>query len=137
LKHLNGKENEQSSIKALPWKSSRSNFDSASAIGKSPFAKVYKLFFFLLLYMLSNEETSSRSRRDSTDVTSSLSMKKSVKRPSSAKATTQSFYINGKTNVKGTVFEKFPTKKSVRKEIRFAAIPDYEEIITTKDVRHI
>ena len=47
----------------------------------------------------------------------------------------ESFYINGKNNVKGSLISKYETKKSVRKSIPLAAIPDKEEVVTTKDVR--
>jgi hypothetical protein len=57
------------------------------------------------------------------------------KRPKSAKSVAvESFYINGKSNSKGSLITKYPNKKSVRKVIPLAAIPDKEEIVTTKEV---
>ena len=58
----------------------------------------------------------------------------SFSRPKSAKPATEAFYINCKNNDKGSLITKYPNKKSVRKAISLAAIPDKEEVITTKDV---
>lgn len=53
-------------------------------------------------------------------------------RPKSAAS--ESFYINAKDNSKGAVITKFPSSKSVRKEVPTTnSIPDKEEILSTKD----
>jgi hypothetical protein len=50
----------------------------------------------------------------------------------------ESFYINTKDNSKGAVITKFPSAKSVRKEVSTSySIPNKEEILSTKDVTEI
>lgn len=53
------------------------------------------------------------------------------------RATTEPFYINGKSNSKGVMIKSYPKGKSVRKEVPVVAVSDKEEQITTKEVSFI